>query len=223
MKVVHIVTEGRSETNFVKRVLVPYFWAMDKNLIPNETLTKVDRSKGRMYKGGLSHYEKMRETIRKCLGYTKKADTFVTTMFDLYGLPDDTPGMDKIKNCANKYEAVGVIEREMAVSENLSKAAFFPYIQLHEFEALLFTNLDFLAESYFEYDIQPLRDCLAKKKNPELINDGKPTAPSKRILSCIPIYDKVTVGVAILEKIGVDALCASCKHFSEWIDRIKSL
>jgi hypothetical protein len=33
-------------------------------------------------------------------------------------------------------------------------------------------------------------------KNPELINDGKETAPSKRILKEIPEYDKVTAGVS---------------------------
>ena len=223
MKRIFVVTEGQSETNFVKRVLSPYFLEFGKELIPNTVCTKVDKSKGRMYKGGLLHYEKARTTIEKCLSYTKKADTFVTTMFDFYGLPNDTPGMNKIKNCATKYDAVSVIENEMIVRENLSKAVYFPYIQLHEFEALLFTNLDFLAERYFEYDIQLLRDCLSEKKNPELINDCKETAPSKRILSCIPDYDKAGVGVAILEKIGVDVLCASCKHFSEWIDCIKRL
>lgn len=223
MKRIFVVTEGQSETNFVKKVLDPYFLTMGKTLIPNMVCTKVDKSKGKMYKGGMSNYEKAHKTIEKCLSYTKKTDTFVTTMFDFYGLPNDTPGMDKIKNCATKYDAVTVIEKEMMDNEKLSRPIYFPYIQLHEFEALLFTNLDFLAEHYFEYDIQPLKKCLIEKKNPELINDSKETAPSKRILSCIPDYDKAGVGVAILEKIGVDALCASCKHFSEWIDRIKRL
>ena len=194
-------------------------------LIPNTVLTKSDESKGRMYKGGLLHYEKARKTIKKCLAYTKQPNTFVTTMFDLYALPQDTPGMDKIENCTNKYEMVYMIEREMISREEseLSKPVYFPYIQLHEFEALLFADLDVFAESYFEYDIRPLRDCLEKENNPELINNGATTAPSKRILSCIPDYDKATRGVEILEKIGVDALCKSCKHFSDWIISLKDL
>ena len=83
--------------------------------------------------------------------------------------------------------------------------------------------MDYLAKQYFEYDIQPLIDCLSIKKNPELINDGADTAPSKRIISCIPNYDKATDGVSVLEKIGIDNLCRSCKHFSEWIEWIMAV
>ena len=87
----------------------------------------------------------------------------------------------------------------------------------------MFSNLNVLADAYFEYDIQSLRVCLKEKTNPELINSGAETAPAKRILKCIPDYDKATMGVSILERIGVDALCNSCRHFSDWIDKIKNI
>lgn len=86
--------------------------------------------------------------------------------------------------------------------EKLTSSVYHPYIQLHEFESLFFSDLSFLANQYFEYDIQPLIDCLAVKKNPELINDGAATVPSKRILDCIPNYDKATDGVSVLAKSG---------------------
>ena len=144
-------------------------------------------------------------------------------MFDLYALPNDTPGKNEADKVLDPYQKVSCIEKAMIASENLSKPVYHPYIQLHEFEALLFSDLNLLAEQYFEYDIQPLRDCLCKKRNPELINDGVNTAPSKRIINCIPNYDKATDGVSVLEKIGINNLCQSCKHFSEWIDWMKSL
>ena len=226
MKRIYVVTEGQSETNFVKRVLSSYFLPAGKILIPTTVLTKSDERKGRMHKGGMPNYEKARTTIKQDLAYTQNPGTYVTTMFDLYRLPPDTPGFGNARKIVEPYQKVACIERAMLDYEKLNNpAVYHPYIQLHEFEALLFADIDLLKDEYFEseYDIQPLRDCISEKKNPELINDGPETAPSKRILKCIPDYDKATAGVSVLEKIGVDALCNSCRHFAEWIDWIKSV
>ncbi|MCR5762004.1 MAG: DUF4276 family protein [Treponema sp.] len=223
MKRIYVVTEGHSETNFVNKVLAPYFLEYGKILIPTTVLTKVDAQKGRMYKGGMRTYAKARLTIEKNLSSIKDSNTFVTTMFDFYALPSDTPGYKDSESITDPYEKVSCIEKAMGDYETLTNNVYFPYIQLHEFEALLFSNLDILSESYFEYDIKPLRACLEEKKNPELINDGPETAPSKRIMRCIPDYDKATMGVSVLEKIGVEALCQTCRHFSEWIDKLKAV
>ncbi len=223
MKRIYVVTEGQSETNFVKKVLTPFFLPLNKNLIPTTVLTKVDEQKGKVHKGGMVNYAKARNTILKDLTYTKKDDVFVTTMFDLYALPTDTPGKNEANKISDPYQKVSCIEKAMFDFEKLTRPVYHPYIQLHEFEALLFSDLTFLANQYFEYNIQPLINCLAVKKNPELINDGAATAPSKRILNCIPIYDKATDGVSVLGKIGINKLCQSCKHFSEWIEWMKSV
>lgn len=223
VKRVYVVTEGQSETNFVNRILAPYFLNFEKILIPTTVLTKADEQKGRMHKGGISNYEKARSTITKDLAYTKQSEVFVTTMFDFYALPSDTPGFMDAQKISDCYKKIDCIENAMLQYEELTRPVFIPYIQLHEFEALLFTNLDVLAEEYFDYDIKSLRECLENQNNPELINNGVETSPSKRILKCIPDYDKATMGVSILTKIGVDELCRSCKHFSEWIEKIKKL
>ena len=223
LKRIYVVTEGQSETNFVKRVLCPYFVGMGKVLIPTTVLTKQDESRGRMYKGGMRNYAKARTTITKDLAHTKEPDVFVTTMFDLYRLPGDTPGMEAAKKIADPYQKIAMLEQSMLSIENLRKPVYIPYVQLHEFETLLFANLDELSKTYFDYDIQPLRDALKKTQNPELINGGADTAPSKRVMQCIPDYDKATLGVSVLEKIGMDALCQKCKHFGEWISKLAAL
>lgn len=224
VKRIYVVTEGQSETNFVKRVLSPYFLSCGKIFIPTTVLTKKDERKGKMHKGGMSNFAKAQTTIKQDLAYTNSSDVFVTTMFDFYGLPTDTPGFAEAKKLSDPYKKVACLEQKILDYENLTnQAVFHPYIQLHEFEALLFSDIDLLGDEYFEYDIQPLKDCIAQKKNPELINDGSETAPSKRILDCIPDYDKTTAGVSVLEKIGVEVLCNRCLHFAEWIDWIKSI
>jgi hypothetical protein len=57
--------------------------------------------------------------------------------------------------------------------------------------------------------------------NPELINDGENTAPSKRIIRLIPDYQKVTAGYQIAEKIGLAILREKCRHFSEWLIQLE--
>lgn len=225
VKRIFVVCEGQTEVNFVKRLLTPYFVSQTKIFIPVTVLTKRDNRQGKMYKGGMSSFAKAHITIEKTLANLKDKDTFVTTMFDFYKLPSDTPGMDKMTDINDSYEKVELLENEIRTFDikRLTFDAYFPYIQLHEFESFLFADLDRLAEAYFDYNIESLRECSIKIKNPELINNGEDTAPSKRILSCIPDYDKVVTGISILEKIGIKRLKEVCKHFSEWIKKLEQL
>lgn len=65
--------------------------------------------------------------------------------------------------------------------------------------------------------------ALVKEKNPELINDGPETAPSKRIERLIPEYDKVIAGKQIAREIGIETLREKCRHFGEWLSRLEGL
>lgn len=213
-----IVVEGKSECNFIKRVLCPYFINKGKNLLPITVVTSRDKRRGQVYKGGGSSFVKVKNDINKEL----KSCDFVSTMFDFYGLPKDTPGVKNVNKESSAYEQVALIENKIAGEINCD-GKFIPYIQLHEFESLIFSNLDVLQEKYFECNIEPLRKCLKKIKNPELINNNPNTAPSKRIVNCIKSYDKATIGVTVLEEIGLEGLRCKCKHFDEWIGKLETL
>lgn len=63
MKKIFIVTEGPSEEHFAKAILAPHFLDYDKNIIPITILTKRDNRHGIMYKGGMSSYSKMQNTL----------------------------------------------------------------------------------------------------------------------------------------------------------------
>lgn len=65
-----------------------------------------------------------------------------TTMFDLYALPDDFPGYETAKAIGEPYVRVAALET--AFAEAINDGRFIPYIQLHEFEALLFAALTIL-------------------------------------------------------------------------------
>lgn len=84
---IFVVTEGQTETAFVKKVLAFYY--PEKIFIPVEIETKVDKRLGRMYKGGISNFEKIRNTLLKVLNTASKDNSsYVTTMFDFSELGD---------------------------------------------------------------------------------------------------------------------------------------
>lgn len=224
MKTVYIAAEGQAEANVVNRVLYPYFIQKDINLIPHTIVTSTDYRHGRVYKGGITTYASARNTIVNCLSAANATSgCFATTMIDYYGLPADTPGIQATQRFMDPYDKVRCVEDAIRFDLGADDYKFFPYIQLHELESLQFVNIDSLAHEYFDYNLEPLRQCVAEQSNPELINNSPETAPSKRILECIPNFDKNGAGVDCLIATGLDELRERCKHFGEWIAWIESL
>jgi hypothetical protein len=221
---VYIVTEGQTESNFVNKVLVPYFSGRNITLIPCTLVTKIDKKAGRQYKGGISRYSKAKNDILRCLAYRKKSsNAYVSTIFDFYRLPNDFPGFNDAQGIGDPYSKAVFLEKSLQDDIDKNGAAFLPYFSLHEFEALLFSNINVMKEHFFEKNITPLIHTAEEYLNPELINNGEQTAPSKRVLQCVPEYAKPIDGVEIAQKIGLDVLRRKCRHFNEWIQRLESL
>ena len=118
---------------------------------------------------------------------------------------------------------------ETAFAEAINDDRFIPYIQLHEFEALLFCGIEHLAKRYpgCEKRCEQLRKDLEKAGNPELINNSPETAPSKRIIKAIEgdkkrhyNYNKPATGKDVTKNVGMDELRTRCKHFDEWIEKL---
>ncbi len=163
-----------------------------------------------------------RNTLLKTLANaSKNEDSYVTTMFDFYRLPADVPGVADTARINDPYNKVELIERKILEAEEYDGNFFFPYIELHEFEAMLFSDITKLEETYFEDDLTALKKCVELQSNPELINNGTETSPSKRILDCITCFDKANAGVEVLKKIGIENIARKCNHFSEWMKRIE--
>jgi hypothetical protein len=217
----HITAEGQTEKAFVDQVLTPHLAHFDVYTDARCVLTSKDKRAAKEYRGGLISYQKAKADIETWMKEDANQECWFTSMFDLYALPDDFPGFDEAK----RLEPYQRIERlEAAFGNEMNKPNFIPYIQLHEFESLILADPAKLDWEYLEHD-QPIGNLvkMVGSQNPELINDGRETAPSKRILKEIPEYDKVTSGVSVAAHIGLDALRASCKHFDEWVSRLEKL
>ena len=218
----HIIAEGETEKAFAKTVLTPHLAPFDVIVDTRCVLTRKDKRAAKEYRGGLQSYDKARKDIRNWLKEDNHPECRFTTMFDLYALPDDFPGCVPAKVRIDRYERVRMLESAMA--QDIDDHRFVPYIQLHEFEALILADPQKLDWEYLEHDgpINNLK-AMVEGQNPELINDGPTTAPSKRILTEIPEYDKVTAGVSVAAKIGIHTLRQKCRHFNEWLTTLEQL
>jgi hypothetical protein len=120
---------------------------------------------------------------------------------------------------------------ELAFCKDISIERFIPYIQLHEFETLIFANPTKLNLFYInngdDVRIQRLCQITANQKdnNPELINNGEMTAPSKRIIQEFEHYEsnKPVIGARVAAEIGMKCLRNRCHHFAEWITKLEQL
>ena len=226
-KIIHILCEGQTEQGFVEEVLRPYL--QDKG-IKGIKSTLIETNKKKNARGGLLSYNHALTDLR-ILQRTKIDGDFerhiFTTMFDFYALPDDFPGFEKIKTIRDPYLKVSNLEKDFA--DEINDNRFIPYIQLHEFEALLFCGIEYIAELYpgCEKRCEQLTQALQNVGNPELINNSPHTAPSKRIIKAIEgdnkthyNYNKPKTGRFVTEKIGIDELRSKCKHFDEWIEKL---
>jgi len=218
----HITAEGQTEQAFVKQVLTPHLAPFEVYADARCVLTSKDNRAAKEYRGGLLSYEKAKRDIQAWLKEDVNSECRFTTMFDLYALPDDFPGYAEAKGKTDPYERVRILEQ--AMKDDLDDSRFIPYIQLHEFEALILTDPQQLNWEYLEHE-DPIQHLISMvgDQNPELINDGPETAPSKRILKEIPEYNKVSAGVSVSQKIGLPTLRTKCRHFNDWLTGLEQL
>lgn len=88
MRLYIVLVEGQAEEAFVKSVLAPHLASFDLEVRPIIVTTSRD-AHGRKHKGGGTWAHWLRDIKR----LTGEQDGRFTTMFDLYGLPDDFPGL----------------------------------------------------------------------------------------------------------------------------------
>jgi hypothetical protein len=211
--------EGLTEQTFVKQSLAP-------QLIPRSvylTATMIGKP-GR--KGGIRSYETIRRDILGALRQDQQR--YCTTMFDYYGLPSGWPG--KVGAEGSPSVLAESVERAMhedicgEMGESFAPARFIPYIQMHEFEALLFSDPATLASVVqHPFLASSFQAIVNECGEPEAIDDRPDTAPSRRICRQTREYDKVLHGTIAAQRIGVAEMRDRCPHFNRWVERLEEL
>ncbi|SFJ95151.1 protein of unknown function [Methylophaga sulfidovorans] len=178
------------------------------------------------HKGGNFKYERVLRDIRNRL--LDDENSFCTTFFDFYGLPEDFPGKQEALSQNQPVDKSRILIEHFLkkLKEDIGDDAltrFIPYIQLYEFEALLFSCPASIASeigSQLEQKLIQIRNAF---QTPEHINNSPVTAPSKRIMEICKSYDKVLHGSLIAMDVGVERMREECILFNEWMSRLQAL
>ncbi|MCH2227008.1 MAG: DUF4276 family protein [Candidatus Caenarcaniphilales bacterium] len=224
MTTVHISVEGQTEKLFVDKVLNPNFQSLGLYLVPTMLTTSLS-PEGRQYKGGFPKFSEVKKTLQNLLD---NPNTYVSTMYDFYALPNDFPGLDKVSGIDAPYIKIQTLEQSLVESLNLDnskQSRFIPYFQLHEFETFIFVDeFKTLGRIYDADAAQKHSFCniLQQYSNPELINTTK--GPSKHLKEIFgDRFQKNTDGIFISQDCGIDSLRANCANFNKWIAKLEGL
>jgi Domain of unknown function (DUF4276) len=192
-----ISVEGLTEEIFIEKLLAPYL--AQKNVfispIPMGGDVSIDRAKSELKKIA-NNFE------------------YVTTLYDFYGFKKKSLGENK-ESLENKL---------MQSVHDGVRPKLIPYIQMYEFEGILFSCPASMERVLNEAGVaewaQGVLDAFGG--NPEMINNSVETAPSKR-LNKDTGYRKTTHGPNIAEEIGIDKIRKMCLGFDAWLTTIEGL
>ena len=210
----NIVVEGQTEEAFVNELLQEHLQRLDIYATP--ILLRTSKT-GR---GGVTTFAKIENQVSRLC----KEDTgaYVTTMLDYYGLPKDFPSV-QFKNPRDAYRSVNRLETDFHGRIGF-RQRFIPGIILHEFEALLFADVN--GFEILEADCPDLVANLSQEiagLEPEVINDSPQNAPSKRIIKHFSSYQKPFHGSLVALDVGLDAMRNRCPHFAQWLEKLEQL
>ncbi len=216
MKKVTIICEGYSELAFCKDILEPHLKGFQLQLY----YELISHSKD----GGITKWLYIKEQIHKIR--ENNNEMVISTFFDYYGIDKSHkfPNWADSKLIPNKSMRMELLEKGMF--QDIDNAInFIPYIQLHEFEALVFSDYNAFEQLYDEQDanLAELKKICEEYFNPEDINDSTQTAPSKRLLKNINRYNKIESGLDLLKLISLEKVRNKCPRFNNWIINLENI
>jgi len=215
--------EGQTEETFVDEVL-------GDHLVRSGYETVGARLVGnpRMKRGGIRPWQGVKRDILRHLKEDRSA--IAAIMVDYYGLPHDWPGRAEAPGKASTSGKAEFVESALhkditeEMGHRFDERRFVPLIMMHEFEALLFSDPERFARAIGKADlVQGFQEIRQEFECPEDIDDSPVTAPSKRIESLFPGYEKPLSGVIAALEIGLQTMRSECPHFNEWLKHIESL
>lgn len=137
----YVLVEGPTEEAFVNDVLGPHL-GPSVTTIPIIVTSRRERS-GKKRKGG-GHWKHWGKDLRTLTRGNPGDDVRFTTLFDLYGLPSDFPEIER--HAHEKNTLLRAIALEKAMADVVGDWRLIPYLQRHEFEALVLASLDKLSD-----------------------------------------------------------------------------
>ena len=199
-----ISVEGETEEEFVKTSLAPHF--RDRGI--HATPVLLGRARRRVRGGGNVTIGRLASELR----HLRTSFDAVTSLVDFYGF--------RGKRNMSPDDLIQAIHDGTGRPDD---GSVFPYVQVHEFEGLLFSHVDAFESVFRDAPIADLTSVRLGFNTPEDINDQRETAPSKRLAKLIDGYRKRLHGPILADLIGLERMRKQCPRFDGWLRRIESL
>lgn len=177
--------------------------------------------------GGIVKWVELKHQI--ILHLKNDTNAIVTTLIDYYGLyrKYKFPEWDNAENEPDKNKRMEILEDGMKANiDDLLRPRFIPYIQLHEFEGLLFNDIEIFYEQIPADEligIEELKKTFELYSNPEMINNNQNTSPSHRLKRIILGYNKIVYGNILAEAIGLNNIREKSPRFNKWLQNIEEI
>jgi len=210
-----VIVEGQSEQIFIEKILAPYLKRKNIRIHAN-----VATKKGQ--NGGDIRFARLQRDIK--IHLKQQSNTYVTTFIDYYGTRE-WPGLDEVSALHAPLPAliaktINDATKKMVISlfpEQQPERRFIPFIAVHEFEALLFSDASILARK-LNINESEITAVISQCGSPEAINNSPQTAPSKRLEGWLnKRFRKTTMGITIAEEIGIEKMRSKCPLFDNWL------
>jgi len=224
---VHV--EGQTEETFVNEVLRIHLVARGYDSVSARLVGNARLRQGR---GGIRSWPTVRTGILNHL--RDDQDCIATTMIDYYGLPNHGPGAwpgrarsAGLRSTEEKARFVQeAVRNDLAtgLGARFNSGRFVPFVVMHEFEGLLFSDCAAFSHSIGRSDLEiAFRKIREQFATPEDINDSADTAPSKRVQALAERYQKPLNGVRAVLEIGLSRIQEECPHFDNWLTHLEIL
>ena len=224
---VHV--EGETEESFVNEVLSPHLYDHGFSRV---SARLIGNARQRDRRGGIKGWSVVRKDIVNHL--REDRGSIATTMVDYYGLPrtgpEAWPGRELASGFLSSMKRAKMVETSLlddiaqVMGPRFEQERFIPYVMMHEFEALLFSDCHGFGRGIGRPELvskfQEIRDGF---DHPEEIDDSPDTAPSKRVSEVFPEYQKPLMGTLAVLEIGLEPIRDSCPHFRSWLDVLHEL
>lgn len=221
---VHV--EGQTEESFVNEILAAHLYGFGYSRVSARLL---GNARLRDRRGGIRAWSSVRNDILRHL--KEDVGSVSTTMVDYYALPQSgdrawpgrsAAGLRPFDQKSSTIESALLEDICAGMDEHFESNRFIPYVMMHEFEGLLFSDPVKLGDGIGRPDLSQSFVAIRQQfTTPEEINDSPQTAPSKRILALVPGYEKPLLGNLAVLEIGIEAIRAECPLFRGWLERLE--
>lgn len=223
---VHV--EGQTEETFVSEMLAPH---LHKLGIGPVSARLMGNARQRSRRGGIKPWSAARRDILAHL--REDQECIATTMVDFYGMPMTGrrawPGRSQAEAMTFPQKAQTIEDQLLedvreSMGSGFDERRFIPYVMMHEFEAMLFSDCGRFGDAIDRPELAPrFQEIRDQFDTPEEIDDSPDSAPSRRIVRLIPGYQKPFLGNLAALEIGLGTIRSECPNFRCWLERLESI